>query len=850
MRGPRFALAVCCAAVAFAAGRASAQPQLGNQLPNPRLSTVSPAGGKAGTTFELTFTGTDLQEPEALVFSHPGIKAVAIPPEKPKEDPKVKPDPKAPPPQVSKFTVTIAADVPIGYHDVRMVAKHGISNARVFVVGDLPEVAEKEPNNDVDQAQRVELNSTINGTVAQPTDVDYFVFAGKKGQRVLLQCLCASIDSKLTPEIKVLDKNLREMIAVHASPLQDCLVDVTLPEDGDYTIRLVQFAHQIGGPDLFYRLNITTGPWIDAVFPHVIAPGQTADVTVYGRNLPGGTLDPNIVVGGRPLEKLTVKVTAPKEPAAVSRLTFGGNVPPVTAVLDGFEYRLKGPAGSSNGVLMTFARAPVVLEKGDHESVDKAQVIKVPCEVAGRIDKRNDRDFYAFEAKKGDTFVIEVFSHRLGAPTDLFMAVINATGKAPTDMVQLDDNGETLSPVHFPTATRDPAPYKFVAPADGKYVIFLGSHLSSTMADVTHSYTLRIAPEKPDFRLFVMPPDMHRPDSLLVGQGGNEAVTVLVQRLDGFKGEVELTVDGLPPGVTCKPQYVGPGQKQGFVVFSGAMDAKFWAGTIAIKGKGMIDGKAVVHEARPAAVTWPVPPQSGIPTITRLEHNFALAVRDKAPYELKCGIEAATVIHGDKIAIPMKLTRHWAEFKGNLQVILIPQEMPPGVQFAPLTLAPGKDDQTLNLSVPANVAPGKYTFVFKSFAPISPMPKGKAVNVVQPSTAVTLTVLPRTVANLSVSNAAPALKAGDEFELTVKTARTNDYTGEFKVKLVLPPEAKGISAEEVTIPAGQNEVKLKLKAAADAAPGPRNNLTVQATAVLEGVTLTHETKINVTINAK
>ena len=95
----------------------------------------------------------------------------------------------------------------------------------------------------------------------------------------------------------------------------------------------------------------------------------------------------------------------------------------------------------------------------------------------------------------------KLYSHRLGAPTDLFLTVVNATGKTPADMAQVDDNPETLSPTHLQTATRDPVPYKFVAPADGKYLLYVGSHLSSTLADVTHQYQLRITPEKPDFRL-------------------------------------------------------------------------------------------------------------------------------------------------------------------------------------------------------------------------------------------------------------------------------------------------------------------------------------------------------------
>src|SRR5262249_19638501 len=273
--------------------RARAKQGLRTELPQPRFNSAAPAGGKVGSTFELSFTGTDLEAPEALLFNHPGFKATPIMPDPPKEEPKKEEEAKKgggkkgaqkAQPSATKFNVTIGPNVPLGFYDVRVVAKDGDSNARTFVVGDLPEVAEKEPNNDVDQAQRVEINTTINGTIAAPTDVDYFVFAGKRGQRVLIHCQCGTIDSKLTPEIKILDKDNREIAAHRAAPLADGLVDLTLDEDGDYKIRLVQFAHQIGGPELFYRLSITTAPWIDAVFPAIVEPGKTSEVTLYGRN--------------------------------------------------------------------------------------------------------------------------------------------------------------------------------------------------------------------------------------------------------------------------------------------------------------------------------------------------------------------------------------------------------------------------------------------------------------------------------------------------------------------------------------------------------------------------------------
>src|SRR4051812_753727 len=117
-----------CAAVLAVAAVAHAQQQPG--LPLPRLETVNPPGAKAGVgVAELILTGTDLDETDTLLFSHPGITAAVVPlPPDPKPDPK---DPKkAPPPPpkkgvpaANKFKITVAPDVPPGQYDVRAVNK-------------------------------------------------------------------------------------------------------------------------------------------------------------------------------------------------------------------------------------------------------------------------------------------------------------------------------------------------------------------------------------------------------------------------------------------------------------------------------------------------------------------------------------------------------------------------------------------------------------------------------------------------------------------------------------------------------------------------------------------------------
>jgi hypothetical protein len=520
----------------------------------------------------------------------------------------------------------------------------------------------------------------------------------------------------------------------------------------------------------------------------------------------------------------------------------------------GFEYRLRTPAGESNPVLLTYAQAPVVLDNGRNATAESAQEVTLPCEIAGRIDRRRERHWYTFSAKKGDVYTVEVLSHRLGAPTDMYYTLRNATNpKQVSDVTQQDDDPLVVNQTQLYTPSRDPAPFRFVVPADGKYQLHVGSHLSDTLFGPDHVYRVRLTPERPDFRLVVMPPDPHRPDAGRLGQGGNEHLMVFAWRRDGFKGDIALSVEGLPSDVTCKPQVLGPAAKHLLLVLSAAPKAAPFTGAITVKGTATINGQKVVREARPFSITWPVQPQQNIPAIARMDRALVLAVRGTAPLALTALKDAMVVSHGDKLEIPLKLARLWPDFKAPFQVQPVPQDMPQGMNFGGLTFAPGKDEQKLVLPVPANVPPGTYSFVFQGFAAIpfnkDPMAKQKPnVNVVQPSTPVLVTILPKQVAQLSVTNANPTVKLGKEAEVVVRVSRLFEYADAFKVTLVLPSGMQGVSASEVTIPAGQTEAKLLLHVPANAAPGNRQNLIVRAVAMVNGnVPLTHETKINVNV---
>jgi hypothetical protein len=830
-------------------------------LPEPRLNSVLPMGAKAGTTVEVTVTGTDIEDPEALLFSHPGIKATPIAvPEPPEPDPKKPAPKKGPKPSVTRFTVTIPPDCPLGIHDVRLANSWGVSNARAFVVGDLAEVLEKEPNNDVPEAQRVELNSTINGVLSSPTDVDYYLFTGKKGQRVLFSCLASSIDSRAHPALEVYDVRGRLLTSNRNYFENDALADVTLPEDGDYLVRLFEFTYTQGSADHFYRLSLSTTPWIDAIHPCVVEAGKPATITIHGRNLPGGIPDPTAFSDGRPLEKITITITPPAPVG--NRLAYSGYLRPGTAALDGgFEYRTRNAAGSSNPFLLTYAHAPVVLDNEKVRTAESAQEVPIPCEIAGRVEKKRDRDWYVFTAKKGDVINIEVLSERLGAPTSMYIVLRKADSK---DLLfESPDNAEIVSP-KFYARTDDPAPYRFQVPADGRYALLVASRLADTLYGPRHFYRVRLTPDLPDFQVAVLPPAFHRPDGVTVPKAGHTNLEVFAWRRDGFVGDITLTVEGLPAGVTAVPQTLGGPLRHSFLVISAADNAAPWTGPITVKATATIKGQVQVREARIGAVVWPVPPQQGIPNLGRLDRSLALAVRDKAPMTLTATPDKITTAQGTNVNVALKLTRHRDDLKAPITIAaLLPNQQQPPLTFLPpsltinngqpLNLAPDKNDGSVTVAVNATTPPGTYTLVLfaQTTIPYNKDPKNpqkQPAILLEPSSAITLTVLPKAIANVSLANATVAVKAGTTGEVVVKVQRMHNFAGELKVQVVLPPNTADVQIPEAVIPAGQDEVKLQVTVPAAANPGNRPNLIVRTTGMYNGTVSISQDAPPLTIN--
>ncbi len=808
---------------------------LDSAVPQTRLLSVSPAGAKAGTTVEVLFAGTDLEGLEKMIFSHPGIKAEPVYEEVKKEDPK-KADPKksdkapAPPaaPKLIKFKVTVPADTPLGIHDVRISGKAGISNSRAFQITDLNEINEKEPNNDIPEAQKIEINTVINGVISAPTDVDFYSLKGKKGQRILASCLASSLDSKAVPLVEIFDTEDRLLSSSKNYDGNDALADFTVPNDGDYIIRVCQFTYNAGSAEHFYRLMVGTFPWIDAVFPNAIVAGQTVPATYYGRNLTGGVLDPTQKTDGVVLEKVSAPLACPAS-GSLSYSKYTTKISPQMLWNKAFEAKLKNASGTSNAVLVTVSDIPVVLEKDDNDSIAKAQKIALPCLVCGKIDKRGDKDWYSFSAKKSEKVLIKLAGESLGSQADLFFRVVGKDGKSAVS--ELDDKQDPLN-IKLGSNTTDPGSYLFNVPEDGDYSVLVGSRQSSNLFGARHHYQLRLAPPTEDFTLVVMPSSNFRPDVLTIPKGGMNYLSVFAFREEGYKGEINISAENLPPGCKAEPLVINESLNRASLVIRAEDNAADSISIPKITGTATVNGKKIIREAIPVSIVWPLVANQNIVAISRVDRGIIAEVRDKNPLTMNATIDKNKIAQGDKGTIKVVIVKRDPEMKAP--ILIEPVDLPANFvnNNKAISIAPAANDGTIPVTVPATQTPGVYSIVLRGqtnlgFAKDAAGKQKAAINIVSVITPIDLTVLPKALGEFSITNNGVQIKAGAEGNLELKVKRLHNHEGAYKVEVVIPPTAKGVVLEPSEFAVNNDAAQIKVKVAADAMPGPRNDIVLK-----------------------
>lgn len=450
-----------------------------------------------------------------------------------------------------ELSVVIDAQAEPGLYWVRFYTAEGASQPRPLVVGTLAEVLEVEPNNDPSQPQPLDnAQSVVNGRLAAAGDVDVFALDLKRGQTLVAQVdanglLGSPMDAVLqvtTADGFVLEQN-------DDAPDLDPRVVYTAAHEGRHLVRLFAFpavatstVRLAGGDNFIYRLTLSTGGWLDYTLPLAVSEGRGATLQAVGWNI------------GDDAAGLELADSA------------GGAV----RTLFRPEW-----AGLAEVIVVPHA----ALVESEPNGPGQAAAVEPPVSISGRIDPAGDEDVFRCSAAKGRKLRLRVSSRRLGFALDAVLRVSDAAGKV---LATIDDVNRQSDPE-----------LTFSPPADGDYLISVADLYGH--GGPRYAYRLDIEPAEGDFGLTVAA------NAFVSAEGKKLEIPVTVDRRDGFAGEIEIAVVGLPEHVKAaavRSQGTGESAKAVKLVLEPGGEA--FAGPIRIEGKATIAGAAAVRRAEAA----------------------------------------------------------------------------------------------------------------------------------------------------------------------------------------------------------------------------------------------------------
>ena len=455
--------------------------------------------------------------------------------------------------------VTIAPNADPGDYELRLQGAGGLSNPMCFQIGQLPETHEMEPNQP-DETPRLmrdapmELPLTINGHIT-PGDIDRFHFNAKKGQNLVIEAqarnlipfLADAVPGWFQATLTLYDANGKELAYDDDYRFDpDPVLFFKVPADGEYAVE-VRDALYRGRNDFVYRLSLSERPFVTQMFPLGGQIGTDVQAEVAGWNL--------------------TKVKVPLD-------TRNANLGIHESYLHLGNYL-------SNPLQIDVSDLPELLEKEPNDSIAQAESILMPRMINGRILKSGDQDYYKIQGKAGQAIVAEVRARKLHSPMDSLLRLMDANGKIIAWNDDQDEKEDGFLTHHADSYLRAKLP------ADGTYFIQISD--SQNAGGEAWAYRLRLSDPRPDFVLCAAP------SSITIPPTGTTPIAVHVFRKDGFKGPIDVSIDGNSNGFTLSGTRIPDGQESVRITLTGQTASQFVP--LHLKGSAIINGKNVTHPA-------------------------------------------------------------------------------------------------------------------------------------------------------------------------------------------------------------------------------------------------------------
>lgn len=147
-------------------------------------------------------------------------------------------------------------------------------SGNIFRLVNFENVLEVEPNEEIAKATISDAKTqslALNGVIGQPGDVDFFKLTLKKGQQLEIETFGQALGSPLDSVVNIMNAkggNVANNDDGGGRRRLDSKVKVSVPEDGDYFVRVTDHLGR-GGPNFVYRIEvINSEPLLAFSSPH------------------------------------------------------------------------------------------------------------------------------------------------------------------------------------------------------------------------------------------------------------------------------------------------------------------------------------------------------------------------------------------------------------------------------------------------------------------------------------------------------------------------------------------------------------------------------------------------------
>ncbi|QGJ69378.1 Serine protease [Planctomycetales bacterium 10988] len=702
------------------------------QAGDPEFSYITPDGGQRGVVNDIRLRGNRLDDFKSLVFYSPGIEVTEFEVKDARD---------------VRMKVKIDKSVPLGEHPFRIVTESGISVLATMYVGPFHQIEEGNANDSPETALPVPLNTTVNGRIDQE-DLDYFAVDLVEGDRFSVEVEGMRLGNTFfDPAIFIMDAEGTEVARSDDTRLykRDPFLSMLAPKTGKYTI-LLRDASFEGNSRSGYRLHVGTFPRPRVVYPAGGKVGTSIEVKLVGDGIPNSTQ----------------QVKLPQEVTEEYSFILGS-----------------GEEIAPSQMPFRLSQAPNVLEKEPNNVTKDATPAELPAAFNGIIQTENDFDFFVFEAKKNDRYLIRCFARQVGSPLDAVLTVMDAKGKS---IVSNDDK-----------VAVDPE-VDFKAPADGKYYVRVYDHLRRGGEDFVYRVEFdRFTPEVtftiPEVRRYSQ--ERH---AIAVPQGNRFAVPMNVARRY-MSGELDMIAKNLPEGVTMHTMPLDKSARSLAVVFEAKPDAPLGSSLVDLQAKltgkdtvydGGLRQQAILVRGRVNELYW-----------TNIAKTLAVAVTKKVPFEITVEEPKVPIVQNGSMNLKVKVKR---EEGFNEAIRLEFPFRPPGLGASySVNIPAGKSEADYPLNANSRASVGNWHVVVVGSANV-----GGTTWIASP-------LIPLEISQpfASVSLQRTAVEQGKETLITGTFKTISDFDKDAVMRLIGLPSR--VTAEEIKINKDTKEVSFTVK---------------------------------------